>query len=93
MFERRLQVFQNLVVQTVQQDLCDVAIGVLDGSGRRDEITFTFSDPFAACEQRDRLLRWKESQRRLTYIRGGAQAVLLDDEEAFYGSFDAEFGR
>jgi hypothetical protein len=93
MRETRLQVFQHLVVQSVHHDWCDVAIGVTDRSGRVDHITFTFSDPFAACDQRDRLLRWQAAQRPLTYVRGGPQAVLLDDEESFYGSFDAEFGR
>ena len=86
----RFDVHQHLTVLGVLHEGSTVQVELREQSGARQRIDFRFADAAAAAEQAVTLTEWRDLDRRLTYVRGAAQGVLLDDEEVFRTAFDGD---
>jgi len=90
----RLDIFQRLTIQAVNQQDSQVAVHVQGPDRECNVIRFSFDDAHDATEQRVLLERWMSNVTSLTYVRSATgQSVLLDDEECFHASFSGDLDR
>jgi hypothetical protein len=75
-----------LTIVDVARHDASVAVRVTDGDRNR-RIAFVLSDLLAAGRAEDQLNRWRDDRTQLTYVRNGADGVLLDDEQLFHDAY------
>ena len=83
----RFAVHQHLTVEAVVQRCASVRVEVSGVRGDRQWIDFRFADPAIAAEQAWTIAGWRDRRQPVTYVRGGVESALLDDEELFHRAF------
>jgi hypothetical protein len=83
----RFPVWQNLVIDDVTEDGATLSVRLRDAAGQRNHVRYHFRDRVERLLQLDVLVAWKAAMTPLTYVRTGAQGVLLDDEALFWQAF------